>query len=186
MWLTDNSPSTSYLVTLPADSGRSQTRLHLAGTSQIPDNSTVFLSVSMDGQQVFNNKLAPGDTEIETYIDVPEQIAADGQVRVQIRADGTRHDETCTPDHSAGLQIHLDPDSLVEAALDQPIHTVRDAVVSWDRNVTIALIDQASNGSLLPRKWVSRSPGQATRSPSRRTCPNRMDAAPSWSVRTAH
>lgn len=142
VWLTDDSPSTSYLVTLPADSGRSQTRLHLAGTSQIPDNSTVFLSVSMDGQQVFNNKLAAGENEIETYIDVPEQIAADGQVRVQIRAEGTRHDETCTPDHSAGLQIHLDPDSTVEAALDEPIHTVRDAVVSWDRNVTIVLADQ--------------------------------------------
>ncbi|TCN43868.1 hypothetical protein EV641_12560 [Rhodococcus sp. SMB37] len=144
VWLTDDSPSTSYLVTLPADSGRSRTRLQLAGTSQIPDNSTVFLSVSMDGQQVFNNKLAAGDTEIETYIDVPEQIAADGRVRVQIRADGTRHDETCTPDHSAGLQIHLDPDSTVEAALDEPIRTVRDAVVSWDRNVTIVLADQGT------------------------------------------
>ncbi|MFD6893128.1 hypothetical protein ACFWB0_01095 [Rhodococcus sp. NPDC060086] len=144
VWLTDNSPSTNFLVTLPADSGRSQTRLHLAGTSLIPDNSTVFLSVSMDGQQVFNNKLATGENEVDAYIDVPEQIAADGQVRVQVRAEGTRHDETCTPDHSSGLQVHLDPDSMVEAALTEPVHTVRDAVVSWDRNLTIVLADDGT------------------------------------------
>ncbi|NLU65430.1 hypothetical protein HCA61_24695 [Rhodococcus sp. HNM0563] len=144
VWLTDDSPSTSYLVTLPADSERSQTRLHLAGTSQIPDNSTVFLSVSMDGQQVFNNKLATGENEVDAYIDVPDQIAADGQVRVQVRAVGTRHDETCTPDHSSGLLVHLGPDSMVEAALTEPVHTVRDAVVSWDRDMTIVLADDGT------------------------------------------
>lgn len=144
VWLTDDSPSTSYLVTLPADSERSQTRLHLAGTSQIPDNSTVFLSVSMDGQQVFNNKLATGENEVDAYIDVPDQIAADGQVRVQVRAVGTRHDETCTPDHSSGLLVHLGPDSMVEAALTEPVHTVRDAVVSWDRDMTLVLADDGT------------------------------------------
>lgn len=141
VWLTDDSPSTSYLVTLPADSTRSQTRMHLLGSSQIAENSTVFLSVSLDGQQVYNQELAAGTGTVDSYIDVPGQIAADGQVRVQIRAQGTRHDETCTLDHSSGMQIHLDPDSVVEAALDSPVHTVRDAVVSWDRDVTVVLTD---------------------------------------------
>ncbi|MFC9355707.1 hypothetical protein ACFTZB_03850 [Rhodococcus sp. NPDC057014] len=142
VWLTDDSPSTSYLVTLPADSAREETRLHLTGTSQIAADSTVFLSVSMDGQQVYENELPTGETGIDAYVDVPDQIADDGQVRIQIRANGTRHDETCTPDHSAGMQIHLDPATVVEAALDEPIHTVRDAVVSWDRQLTVVLADQ--------------------------------------------
>ncbi|QYB06940.1 hypothetical protein I1A62_21900 [Rhodococcus sp. USK10] len=142
VWLTDDSPSTSYLVTLPADSARDETRLHLTGTSQIAANSTVFLSVSMDGQQVFENELPTGENGIDAYVTVPDQIADDGQVRVQVRANGTRHDETCTPDHSAGMQIHVDPATVVEAALAEPIHTVRDAVVSWDRQLTVVLADR--------------------------------------------
>ena len=143
VWLTDDSPSTSYLVTLPADSTRDETRLHLTGSSQIPGNSTVFLSVSMDGQQVYKKELPTGEKDIDAYVTVPDQIADDGQVRIQVRADGTRHDETCTTDHSAGMQIHLDPATVVEAALAEPIHTVRDAVVSWDRRLTVVLADQA-------------------------------------------
>ncbi|GAA4472363.1 hypothetical protein GCM10023094_04440 [Rhodococcus olei] len=142
VWLTDDSPSTSYLVTLPADSTRDRTRLHLAGTTQVADDSTVFLIVSIDGQQVSKSQLATGENDLDTFVDVPEQLAADGQVRVQVRAEGTRHDETCTPDHSAGMQVHLDPSSVLEAALDQPVHTVRDAVASWDRRVTVVLADR--------------------------------------------
>ncbi|WP_280418207.1 hypothetical protein [Nocardia carnea] len=140
-WLTDDAPSTSFLVRLPADSAREETRLHLTGSSQVAAGSTVSLSVSMDGQQVFKEELATGDHGIEAYIRVPDQIAGDGQVRIRIRAEGTRHDETCAPDHSAGMQIHLDPDSVVEAALTEPVHTVRDAVASWDRHVTIVPAD---------------------------------------------
>ncbi|QDQ95332.1 hypothetical protein FND50_34440 [Rhodococcus sp. WB9] len=143
VWLTDDSPSTSYLVTLPADSTRDETRLHLTGSAQIPGNSTVFLSVSMDGQQVYNQELSTGEKDIDAYVTVPDQIADDGQVRIQFRADGTRHDETCTTDHSSGMQIHLDPATVVEAALAWPIHTVRDAVVSWDRGLTVVLADQS-------------------------------------------
>ncbi|MYR08142.1 hypothetical protein GTV32_18375 [Gordonia sp. SID5947] len=142
VWLTDDSPSTSYLVTLPADSARTKTRLHMSGSTQVPEQSTVFLSVSMDGQQVYNEQLASGDNEVDAFIDVPEQIADDGQVRVSIKADGTRHDDTCTTDHSAGMQIHLDPQTVLEAALTEPVHTVRDAVVSWDRDLTVVLADQ--------------------------------------------
>lgn len=209
VWLTDDSPSVGYLVTMPADSERSQTRLHLQGTAQTPGTSTVYLSVSMDGQQVYNNKLASGDTDVDAYIDVPEQIAEDGQVRVQVRAEGTRHDETCTPDHSAGLQIHLDPDTIVEAALDEPIHTVRDAVVSWDRNVTIVLADQADQwrttaaqlGMALTRAAIrSRMPRKSTmpmrgaQSSSGRSTPSksppagrlrRMRQVALWSARAA-
>ncbi|MFW0787767.1 hypothetical protein AAFP35_24995 [Gordonia sp. CPCC 206044] len=143
VWLTDDSPSTSYRVALPVDSRRGETRLHLSGTTQVPDDSTVFLSVLMDGQQVYKQELASGDNDIEGYIAVPSQASDDGQVRVQIRVDGTRGDQTCTPDHTAGMQIHLDPDTTLEAALDEPVHTVRDAVVSWDRDLTVVLADQA-------------------------------------------
>ncbi|RVW07242.1 hypothetical protein EGT67_22030 [Prescottella agglutinans] len=141
VWLTDGSPSTSYLVTLPTDSGRDETRLHLTGTTQVADDSTVFLVVSMDGQQVYKDQLPAGNSTLDAFVGVPEQLASDGQVRVQVRAEGTRHDEICTPDHSAGMQIHLDPTSVVEAALTEPIHTVRDAVASWDRRITVALAD---------------------------------------------
>ncbi|MFD4292263.1 hypothetical protein ACFWPA_06890 [Rhodococcus sp. NPDC058505] len=142
VWLTDDSPSTSYLVTLPADSGRDETRLHLTGSTQVAADSTVFLVVSMDGQQVSKTQLATGDNPLDTFVDVPDQAAGDGRVRVQVRAEGTRHDETCTPDHSAGMQVHLDPASVLEAALDQPIHTVRDTVASWDRALTVVLTDR--------------------------------------------
>ncbi|WP_305091839.1 hypothetical protein [Prescottella sp. R16] len=143
VWLTDDNPTTSYLVTLPADSTPSRTRLHLLGSTRVAVDSTVFLTVSMDGQQVYTNRLDTGDNALDTFVDVPGQAAADGRVRIQVRVDGTRHDEVCTPDHSAGMQVHLTPDTVVEAALDEPIHTVRDAVASWDRDVTIVLADLA-------------------------------------------
>ncbi|MFW0792874.1 hypothetical protein AAFP30_03590 [Gordonia sp. CPCC 205515] len=141
IWLDDSSASSSYLVTLPADTPREQTRLHVTGTSQVPDDSTVFLSVTMDGQQVYKQELAKGDNEISADIDVPTGLADDGQVRIAFRADGTRNVEQCTLDHSAGMQIHLDPETAIQAVLAEPIHTVRDAVVAWDRDVTIVLAD---------------------------------------------
>ncbi|NKY57036.1 hypothetical protein [Nocardia flavorosea] len=140
-WLTDDSPSTSFLVRLPADSAREETRLHLTGSSQVAADSTVFLSVSMDGQQVYEQRLSTGEHGIDAYIAIPDQIAGDGRVRIRIHAEGTRHGETCTPDHSAGMQIHLGSDSVVEAALTEPLHTVRDVVASWDRRVTIVPAD---------------------------------------------
>ncbi|WP_226435586.1 hypothetical protein [Rhodococcus yananensis] len=142
VWLTDDAPSTSFLVTLPADSGRDETRLHLTGTTQVAEDTTVFLSVSMDGQQVLENRLPTGEVPLDLVVDVPHQVAEDGRVRVRVHAEGTRHDQSCTPDHSAGLQIHLDPTSVLEAALVEPVHTVRDAVASWDRQVTIVLVDR--------------------------------------------
>lgn len=142
IYLDDASASSSFLVTLPADSPRGATTLHVTGTSQVPDDSTVFLSVTMDGQQVYKQELAKGDNDISADIDIPAQLADDGQVRVAFRADGTRNVDQCTVDHSAGMQIHLNPDTAVRAVLDEPIHTVRDAVVAWDRDVTIVLADQ--------------------------------------------
>lgn len=141
IWLTDDYPSSSYLVTLPADSARSQTRLHLTGESQVPNDSTIFLSVSMDGQQVSKTELPAGRHDIDSYLAVPDQIASDGQVRIQVSASGTRDNQHCTTDHSAGISVHVAPDTVVEAALAEPVHTVRDAVAAWDRQVTIVLTD---------------------------------------------
>jgi cellulose synthase operon protein B len=141
VWLSDDSPSTSLLVTFPADSERTETRLKLVGTSQVAEDSVVFLTIRMDGQQVYKSELPSGTNPLEALIDVPEQQSSDGQVRIQAQVQGTLSDRTCLPDHSAGMQVHLDSASVVEAALDEPIHTVRDAVVSWDRRITIVLAD---------------------------------------------
>ncbi|WP_207843898.1 hypothetical protein [Williamsia soli] len=141
VWLTDDSPSSSFLVAFPADSGRDETRLKLTGTTQVAQDSVVFLVIRMDGQQVFKSELPRGSNPLEALIDVPDQLSSDGQVRVQALVQGTLDDRTCTPDHSAGMQVHLDPASVVEAALDERVHTIRDAVVSWDRRVTVVLAD---------------------------------------------
>lgn len=141
VWLTDDSPSTSFLVTLPADSDRKQTRLRLTGTTQVAQDSAVFLTIRMDGQQVFKSELPRGTNPLDAMVDVPEQLSSDGQVRIQTQVQGTLDNRTCAPDHSAGMQVYLDSTSLVEAALDQRVHTVRDAVVSWDRRVTVVLAD---------------------------------------------
>ncbi len=144
VWLTDDSPSTTFAVTFPADSAREQTRLRLTGTTQVAQDSVVFLTVRMDGQQVYKSELARGDAnELNLMVDVPEQLSSDGQVRVQVQVEGTLDNRTCTPDHAAGMQVHLDPASVVEAALSERVHTVRDAVVSWDRRLTLVLADQS-------------------------------------------
>ena len=142
VWLTDDSPSTSFAVTFPADSARRETRLRLTGTTQVAEDSVVFLIVRMDGQQVYKSEVARGNNGLDVIVDVPEGLSSDGQVRVQVQIEGTLDNRTCTPDHSAGMQVHLDPASVVEAALTERVHTVRDAVVSWDRRVTIVLADQ--------------------------------------------
>lgn len=144
VWLTDDSPSTTFAVTFPADSAREQTRLRLTGTTQVAQDSVVFLTVRMDGQQVYKSELARGDAnELNLMVDVPEQLSSDGQVRVQVQVEGTLDNRTCTPDHAAGMQVHLDPASVVEGALSERVHTVRDAVVSWDRRLTLVLADQS-------------------------------------------
>ncbi|MEE4023969.1 hypothetical protein V1Y59_12855 [Gordonia sp. PKS22-38] len=143
VWLTDDSPSSSFLVTFPADSPREETRVHLQGDTKVAEDSIVFLTVRMDGQQVFKEELPRGDNDLDEYIDVPDQIAADGQVRVQMRVDGDLTDQQCTADRSTGMQVHIAADSVAEAALSEPVHTVRDAVVSWDRDVTVVVPDQS-------------------------------------------
>ncbi|UPW07273.1 hypothetical protein M1C59_14380 [Gordonia terrae] len=139
VWLTDDSPSTTFSVTFPADSPRDQTRLWMRGTTQVAQDSVVFLTVRMDGQQVYKAELQRGDNPLDTVVEVPDGIAADGQVRVQVQVQGTLDDQVCTPDHSAGMQVHLDPTTVLEAALSEPIHTVRDAVTSWDRDLTVVV-----------------------------------------------
>ncbi|MQP33234.1 hypothetical protein GEO20_14760 [Rhodococcus erythropolis] len=139
VWLTDDSPSTSFDVTFPADSAREQTRLQLTGTTQVARDSVVFLIVRMDGQQVYKSELTEGENALDVLVDVPEELSSDGNLRVQVQVQGTLDNRTCTPDHSAGMQVHLDPASVVEAALTERVHTVRDAVVSWDRGLTIVL-----------------------------------------------
>ncbi|TLF77342.1 hypothetical protein [Nocardia cyriacigeorgica] len=140
-WLTSEAPSTSFLVTLPVGSARSHTRLRLSGTTQVAEDSTVFLIVSIDGQQVYQRELPRGENGLDDLVDIPDQAAADGQVHVQVRTRGNLHHETCTSDRAAGMVIHLDPATMVEAALDEPVHTVRDAVATWGRSLTLVPID---------------------------------------------
>lgn len=140
-WLTSDAPSASFLVDLPVDSARDQTRIQLSGSTQVAEDSTVFLIVSVDGQQLYQRELPRGENPLDALIDIPDQAAADGQVRVQVRTRGNLHHETCTADRAAGMVIHLDPGTVVEAALDEPIHTVRDAVATWGRRLTLVPAD---------------------------------------------
>ena len=141
--LDDDTPSTSFLVTLPVDSTARQTRLKLTGTTQVAEDSTVFLAVSMDGQEVFRNELPRGDHDLDEKVEVPSGAAADGRVRVRIETSGTLHTQQCASDHAAGMLIHLDPDTVLEAALDTRIHTVRDVVAAWGRELTLVVTDQS-------------------------------------------
>ncbi|BDT86887.1 hypothetical protein GV791_18265 [Nocardia cyriacigeorgica] len=140
-WLTSDAPSTSFLVDLPVDSARDQTRIQLSGSTQVAEDSTVFLIVSVDGQQIYQRELPRGENPLDDLIDIPGRAAADGQVRVQVRTRGNLHHETCTSDRAAGMVIHLDPATVVEAALDEPIHTVRDAVATWGHSLTLVPTD---------------------------------------------
>ncbi|MEU1982128.1 hypothetical protein [Nocardia sp. NPDC019395] len=142
-WLGDESPSLSFPVTLPVDSGREQTRLHLRGSTQVAQDSTVFLAVEVNGRQVYRSELARGDNELDVLVDVPQYLAVDGQLRVRVHTEGMLNNQVCVNDRSAGMRIHLDPETVVEAALDEPIHTIRDAVASWDRRLTVVLADQS-------------------------------------------
>ncbi|MGW8590488.1 hypothetical protein ACWGLC_02135 [Dietzia sp. NPDC055877] len=150
IWLTDDTPSSSFLVSLPVDSSREHTRLRLSGTTQVPEHSTVFLRVAMDGQQVWEVELPSGENNLDEAIDVPNQAAEDGKLRVRVSTRGFLHTEVCTPERSAGAVIHLDPETVVEASLSEPIHTVRDAVAAWDRDLTVVLADQGD-------EWASTS-----------------------------
>lgn len=142
LWLNDDAPTTSFTVTMPVDSTRSSTRIHLRGDTQVAQDSTAFLSVTADGTQVYRSELPRGDNSLDAIVDLPDSTADDGRVRLQIRTDGSLHNQTCATDHSPGLNVHVAPDTVVEAALDQPVHTVRDVVASWSRHIRVLLADQ--------------------------------------------
>ncbi|MFE3542917.1 hypothetical protein ACFXK0_08105 [Nocardia sp. NPDC059177] len=139
--LTSDTPSSSFQVAVPVDSARDKTRLRLAGSAQVAEDSTVFLIVAIDGQQVYQRELPRGQNLVDDTIAIPGQATADGKVRVTVRTRGTLHHEPCTADQSAGMVITLDPGTVVESALDQPVHTLRDAVAAWDDTVTVVLAD---------------------------------------------
>ncbi|MEV0332219.1 hypothetical protein [Nocardia sp. NPDC050717] len=141
--LTGDAPSASFQVAVPVDSARERTRLRLAGTAQVAEDSTVFLIVAVDGQQVFQRELPRGRNAVDDTIAIPSQATADGTVRVTVRTRWNLHHEPCTADQSAGMVITLDPGTVLESALDEPVHTVRDAVSAWDDTVTLVLADTA-------------------------------------------
>ncbi len=143
-WLTDDSSSTSFLVSLPVDSAREDTRLRLTGTTQVAEDSTAFITVAMDGQQVYEAQLPHGNNPLDAAIAIPAWTAEDGHVRVRVSTHGILHTAVCTPDQSpGGTVIHLDPGTVVEAALSDPVHTVRDALAALNRTVTVVLTDQS-------------------------------------------
>lgn len=143
LWLNDDTSSTSFTVRLPVDSELSQTRVHLVGETQVPQDSTTFLSILADGDQVYRRELNRGTNPLDEYIDLPEGTVDDGSVRIQMRLHGSLNNQTCATDHESGADIHIGPDTVVEAALSEPVHTVRDVVSSWDRDVTLVVPDEA-------------------------------------------
>jgi hypothetical protein len=142
VWLTNDAPSITLTVALPVDSSRHDTQLRLNGTSQVAEDSTVFLMVYLDGQQISETELPRREHPLNLTIRVPDQAAQDGKVKVHIRTRGTLSHETCTQDSSPGMVIHLDGTSVVESALDEPLRTVRDVVAGLDRDVTVVLADK--------------------------------------------
>lgn len=142
VWLTADAPTKTFTVALPIDSGPTRTRLRLRGSTQVAQDSTVFLQVYLDGQQVSEEQLPRGDHQLNNMIDIPGGAAADGEVRVHIRTRGMLAQQTCTADQSPGMVIHLDPTTSVEAALEKPIHTVRDALAGLDSEVAIVVADR--------------------------------------------
>lgn len=110
LWLNDDASSTSFTVKLPVDSKRSDTRIRLTGTTQVANDSTVFLTVSVDGTQVYRSELPRGDNPLNTLVGIPADAAADGSVRIVVRTDGSLHNQTCATDRSPGANVHLDDD----------------------------------------------------------------------------
>lgn len=141
IWLTSDSPSATFAVTLPVDVGRSKDRVKLAGTAQIAEDSTVFLQVLLDGQQVFERELPRGNRNLDQTVEIPEAIADDGQVRVTTRIRGILSHPRCSPDQAAGAIVHLNDHSVVESELDAPLHTVRDVTAALNHNVTVVAAD---------------------------------------------
>jgi hypothetical protein len=141
IWLTSDVTSTVFTVPLPVDSGHRAPRLRLSGSTQVAQDSTVFLMVYFDGKQVYEEQLARGDNRLDRAIDIPSQAAEDGRVRVQVRTRGALDDQHCTNDPAAGMVVHLEPTTVVEAALAEPVHTVRDAVAALDRRVTLIVTE---------------------------------------------
>ncbi|QDQ96251.1 hypothetical protein [Tomitella fengzijianii] len=139
--LSDDTPTATFTATLPVDAGPGKTRVQLRGSTQVAENSTVFLTIAVDGTPLLRRSLPTGVNELRETISVPAGAVEDGQVRVRASVDGTLHDGICMPDHSAGMLVTLTPDTLVESALARPVRTVRDAVAVWDEDMTIVLAD---------------------------------------------
>ncbi|MDG3016395.1 hypothetical protein [Speluncibacter jeojiensis] len=142
VWLSDDAPSTSFTVPLPVDAEPGKTQLRLHGSTQVAPNSTVFLVVAMNGKTVYKRALPSGDNVLDQTIQVPAGTVDSGEVRVRVRTQGTLHGDICMPDHSAGMLIHLTPDTMVESALGETVRTVRDTVAGWDRRLTVVTADQ--------------------------------------------
>ncbi|ORA69110.1 hypothetical protein BST23_00095 [Mycolicibacterium elephantis] len=143
VWLTSDNPSATFNVTLPVDVGRSKDRIRLAGTAQIAEDSTVFLQVLMDGQQVFERELPSGNRVLDQVVEIPPAIAADGELRVTTRFRGILSHPRCSPEQAAGAIINLNQHSVIEAELAQPLHTVRDVAAALDHHVTVLVADAA-------------------------------------------
>ncbi|MCK0172983.1 hypothetical protein [Mycolicibacterium sp. F2034L] len=141
VWLTSDNPSVTFDVTVPVDVARSKDRVKLAGSIQVAEDSTVFLQVLLDGQQVFERQLPRGNRGLDNTIEIPESISADGQVRVTVRIRGILSHPRCTPEQAAGAIVHLNEGSVVEAELDGPLHSVRDVTAALDHDVTVVAAD---------------------------------------------
>ncbi|MBZ5737783.1 cellulose biosynthesis cyclic di-GMP-binding regulatory protein BcsB [Nocardioides mangrovi] len=136
----DNSTTQTVTMALPVDSTVGNPRLSLVGTTAAAEDSTVFLRVLADGQSVYVEQLDAGQHDLDADIPLPDSVAEDGSVRVQVRLTGSLDQRRCTITQELGALVVLDPDrTRVRGTLSSPLHTVRDVVADLDHDVTLDL-----------------------------------------------
>lgn len=147
----DNSTSQTVTLPVPRDSEVELAILDLKGSTEVGASSTVYLRVLADGISVLVEELPVGRHDLEEKIVLPPSVTDDGSVRVQVRTSGNVDQRRCNLSENLGAWVHLDPDGTrIRAGLDEPVHTVRDAVTELDQDVTLVLATPESD-----REWYA-------------------------------
>lgn len=138
-WLNDEAPSSTFRIKVPVDTDLSRIRWRLRATTQVPADSTVFLSVAFNGVQADRRQLESGEHKINELIDVPASAVRDGVVRIQVRLSGFLNETVCVADRDTGANVHIRPESMLEAAMGRRPSTVRDVASLWHEKVTVVV-----------------------------------------------
>ncbi|WP_127783391.1 hypothetical protein [Rhodococcus sp. X156] len=136
----DTTTSQSFTVPVPVDSRVDDLVLNLRGHTQVAEASTDFLRVLVDGEAVYVDQLEAGEHALDADIDLPESLAEDGSLTVQVRTTGSLDQRFCNITTELGALVVLDPDrTRVRGTLDEPLRTVRDVVAGINHEVTLVL-----------------------------------------------